>query len=526
MLPLTPEAVAEALEYLTPEERAELDALLPPPPIAFADPAFAPQARFIADTSRFLCVLGTRRAAKTQSILRRFLTDAETHPGANYSYFGLTRQSAKEAAWKDGLKQIDAELHLGLEFNEADLKATTKNGATITLYGLDTAGGALKERRRGGKLRGAAVDEAQSFSGVDLLSVVQDILRPALMDLRGSLTIAGTPGLVRAGLFYELTRDLDPQKPGVVKRTNLDTATEWSVHYWNAASNPYVAEQQAEDLTSMLAINPRITETPKFVREWLGRWVLDDSNLVYRYQPGRNDYDPRTEGPEARKDVRWHYVLGIDLGFHPDPSAFVVSAYCDTDPTLYVLEADEALRLDITDVAARIKAYQARYRFDALVIDGANRQAVEEMRNRHGLALTDADKRGKADFIEMMNADFARGGVKLNPAGCAWSVEGREKNAPASLGEEYAGLVWDERGLRAPKPRREEHPSCANHGADAALYNWRHCYQYLSRRPTPPPARGSAEWAEAERRAMRAAAERQAAERRKAIEDDWGQNEW
>jgi hypothetical protein len=41
--------------------------------------------------------------------------------------------------------------------------------------------------------------------------------------------------------------------------------------------------------------------------------------------------------------------------------------------------------------------------------------------------------------------------------------------------DEYGQLIWDERS-----PRREEHPAAPNHCADAALYNWRHCYSYLA----------------------------------------------
>src|SRR5260370_23458507 len=98
-----------------------------------------------------------------------------------------------------------------------------------------------------------------------------------------------------------------------------------------------------------------------------------------------------------------------------------------------------------------------------MVIDGSNKQAVMEMSSRHGLSLTPAEKTGKADFIELMNADYITGRIKLAPS-CA------------ALKDEYASLVWDDKATK-----RQEHPACANHGADSALYAWRYCYQFLSK---------------------------------------------
>ncbi len=468
----------------------------------FADPAFPAQAAFLRDPSRFRVMLGTRRAAKSYGVALDFLLDAQEHPKSNYLVVGLTRESVKKALWKEGFKLIDERLSLGLRFNESDLTVTTKSGAVVYLLGMDSDD-RMRERARGGKYRKIAIDEAQSFAG-DLGELVK-VLRPALADERGALTLAGTPGIVRTGLFFDLTHDQDPQQPGQWTRAHLDTAAEWSGHRWNAGANPYMREQWAEEIAGMLAVNPRITETPGFIREYLGRWVLDDSKLVYRYLAGRNDFAtlPNIEG-----GGRWHRVLGIDLGYHPDPSAFTLVAYHDNDRALYLLESEKHLKMDITDVADRIRRFQADAEphggIDALVIDGSALQAVEEMRRRHGLPLQAADKRGKSDFIELMNAEMIQGRVLL-----------AEKCAP--LKAEYGGLVWDDRVTT----RREEHPACANHATDSALYAWRHCYAYLSTVLPVAPKRGTPEWFAAEESAMLA----QARERVRRKDDEWG-NAW
>ena len=87
-------------------------------------------------------------------------------------------------------------------------------------------------------------------------------------------------------------------------------------------------------------------------------------------------------------------MLGVDLGYHPDPSAFVLCGFSKFDKTLYILETFKKLEMDITDVANKIKEYQGRFEIYRVVIDNANKQAVEEMQRRHGIGLTAADKIG------------------------------------------------------------------------------------------------------------------------------------
>jgi hypothetical protein len=169
---------------------------------------------------------------------------------------------------------------------------------------------------------------------------------------------------------------------------------------------------------------------------------------------------------------QWNYVLGVDQGYD-DPSAFVVCAFHDNDPTLYIIETFKKSKMDITEMANKIKWFQAKYpQIYKVIIDGSAKQAVEEMQKRHGLALTPADKTGKSDFIEIMNAEFIQGKIKLAP-------ESKD------LTDEYRQLVWKTIGDKVAYPRKEN-DGCDNHLADAALYAWRYCYQFLSTiRPQP-----------------------------------------
>jgi hypothetical protein len=165
-------------------------------------------------------------------------------------------------------------------------------------------------------------------------------------------------------------------------------------------------------------MKPGVEETPWFRRNYLHEWVIEDDSLVYRYQPGRNDFDAIPDAGGAE----WHHVLAIDLGYN-DASAFVLIAYNDYDQSLYVLEVYKRTKMDVTDVANKAKQYRQRFDLEYLIVDGANKQAVEEMRKRHDLPLQAADKTGKPDFIELMNTDFNLGKIRLKRGACAPLVE-------------------------------------------------------------------------------------------------------
>lgn len=345
---------------------------------------------------------------------------------------------------------------------------TLPNGSVIYLLGADTDE-EEKQKLLGQKYAAVVIDESASFS-VDLTELVYGILKPAVADYRGCISLIGTPGNLKRGLFFELTQGQDPLTAGRWE------ARGWSCHRWSASHNPHMAKQWAGEIEELKKANPLIEETSLFQQHYLGRWTVDESKLVYRYQAGRNDAASLPEFPRGD----WHYVLGVDLGYSPDPSAFVVCAYHDFGRALYVLEATKETELDVTAVAERIRSIQARYDISTTVIDNANKQAVEEMRARHNIQLTAADKTGKMDFIELLNGDLIQGYVKLLPAAEPLRLEMME-------------LVLDERS-----EKRQEHPACANHCADGFLYNWRFCYPYLAQAIRPSaPAPQSKEWHEA-----------------------------
>jgi hypothetical protein len=190
-----------------------------------------------------------------------------------------------------------------------------------------------------------------------------------------------------------------------------------------------------------------------------------------------------------------------------------------------------------------VKAYAGRFDLEQTVVDGANKQAVEEMNQRHGTTLDAADKRDKFEFVDIMNDDFIRERIYVSTA--EWEPERMpEFTDPATCGTEdyvsrqkcgllmteFAKLVLDERKLLKSR-KREEHPNCENHCADATLYPWRRTYPYLSTVIPKVAARvGSHEWLvqleEQRRREMDELMEQEIAEARERSREEGEPGEW
>lgn len=457
---------------MTAPERAELDKLLAKETPSFRDEKFPAQLAYLEDVCPLICVLCTRRAGKSFGAALRLLRACTKHAGASCLFIALTRDSAKKILWKDCLKVINRRWKLGIKFNETELSATLPNGSVIYLLGVDTNEDE-KEKLLGQKYAEVVIDEGASYS-IDLNQLVYGVLKPAVADYRGTISIVGTPGNLKSGLFFELTKGQDPGEAG------RWTSAGWSGHRWSALDNPYMREKWLAEIADLIRDNPRIEETPLFQQHYRGRWVIDDSKLVYRYLPERNDYDGtlplRSEAGVALNPGGWHYVLAMDLGF-TDATSFTVCAYHDELRTLFFVCSYKKAEIDITAKAEQADGLKAKYPIEQVVIDGANKDAVEELNNRHQLGAEPADKTGKADFIDIMNAEFIQGRVKLSPA-CE------------ELKEELNNLIWDERQLL--KSKRVEHPGCQNHCTDGALYGWRFCWQYLSVEQKPKPQRNTA----------------------------------
>jgi len=440
-----------------------------------------------SDTSRRIAVRCPRRAGKSWLVLSIALERCLRKRGSVWVVLGLARPSVKQIFW-GLLKQLGAQLELGLHFLETDLVAEFPNGSKILFRGAETR--SEIEKLRGGQYDGVIIDECKSFAPVIFTELVQDVIEPALGDRRGILILVGTPGDILAGPFYEASCEPPCEFEGGdgVKRhsnhmygTPAELPYVWSLHTWTLQDNVECPWLWEEALNTK-RIRGWNDDHPTWRREYLGHWVASNFRLAYRYVPRWNDYDG--ELPEGRT---WVYVLGLDIGYK-DADALVIWAYNRTDFDVYQVYGEKRAKQNITQLATWLHevrdSYCGRTGPEEMTYDpaGGGAKIIDELATIHGLYFSSpAEKRDKNAYIELMNNEFDAKRLHILP-----------NESPDDYAAELLTNRWLEKSLGTAK--RVEDPKTPNDLCDAGLSAWRVCDH---RRPQPPDRRpqvNTTEW--------------------------------
>jgi hypothetical protein len=394
--------------------------------------------------------------------------------------------------WND-LRRDSNQFGLGLEFVETMKIAKCPNGSQIGIVGIDKLD--ETEKARGDAHPFALIDEAGTFRPAVLRVLVQDVVRPALVDFGGSMWQIGTPNPTCSGPFFDACVGQDSQ---------------YTVFSWDMLQNPHIKDPAGE----MAAVRREFGWSEldaAYRREWLGEWCFSSESQVYAYDPDKNHCAPVTEEFD-------HYVVGIDLGYI-DSTAVVVLGFNDRDERIWVVESHKQDKLVPSDVAALVRRYYDRFDPSAVVADtgGLGRALVEEMRQRYAIPIKAAQKRNKHAYIELMNGDFRTGRIQVEPT----------RNG--DLLTEWRLLQWEELSRRHGANYRHWRISeaCDDHLADASLYAWREAKHWVDistgRKRDPLPGEPEFEdWYEDE---MVLAFKRSAATESGQESDDWQEDQ-
>lgn len=402
------------------------------PKVDFFAQLYDKQKAFAFDTSSFKAAICTRRAGKSELGARLLADAAQKHPGSISLYIALTRDAAEAIMWPI-LVKMNEDYKLGWNMLEGSLIAVLPNGSIIRLVGADMKN--FINRLRGPKYAIAIIDEGQSF-GRHIKELIEDVLEPALMDLKGPLCLFGTPGPTPSGYFYEVT---EKKMHG------------YRVHRWSVLDNPFLPHA-ADFIKDLLNRKGWTIENPTYRREWLGEWVLDVDALFYKYREERNDYSELPSG------IVLHNVMAIDYGFN-DQTAFGIVGYSDHSPKTYIQHVEGASGLIPSIIAGRIRQLMDRFNPSRVIADtGAlGKMITEEMKVRYGLPIEPADKREKLSNVHLMNGDFIDGNCLVH-------------ESLTLLTDQYKTLTKDAKGMETPG-----HP---NDLCDVSLYAWKLCRGY------------------------------------------------
>lgn len=413
----------------------------------------APQRAFVEDMRQGVRVRAGRGGGKSYGMMAKFHRPSAAHPGCSSVFVTISAERSRDillpAMWK-----MNDRFQLGITERRKDNALVWPNGYRVMMRGC-------KDRTECNKRRGtpwvvAGWDECDSINPKLLEYDLHDCVEPRLMDYKGQWFVGGTPGTIPQGYWFKLSSG------------NADVP----LHTWDARHNPHIEALQffIRTLQRMQGVPERkswpegitslagIIQDPKhwhllparFVREYLGAWVIDLTALIYKITPA-NTYATLPIEPDT-------WTIGIDLGANGpenedlDHAAYAVCASHSSLPFIWVAEAKRMPDITLETLAARISQLLEKYPQANVHIDSASAgKIIEKTYQRMGLPIQHALKGPKLRRIQLMQGKVQNRNLQLHIT------------ETMDLRSEAVSLVWDD-------TRTTHSPKCADDCWDACMY--------------------------------------------------------
>jgi hypothetical protein len=472
------------------------------------------QQKLWEDPSKLIAVLGSRRGAKTSTILRLYAGEASRTPDSFYCYINTTKEEAWRVAWRganprDGLSALNERFGLGATPRLGDLTLTFPNGSLIQLLGADNP--RAFQKALGMAPRRVWIDEAQKMRSIQ--EAVEETLGPGMMDFDGSIIMSGTCVNDVKDYFYEVTR---PGSPLQKSETNPHG---WSMHYASCFDNPAFGKTYEERYQNTVVdycrkFNLDISH-PRVRRLFFMEWVAEDAEYVYEVNKVSPDvlfwadaewetiemplpeggsmimewpnFQAAIEKLPRRPDGKfkdWRIGVSADLGYEPDPFALTVAAWSPEDPDFYELGAVKKNLLIPDQQAFLLRMVYDQLHPTYMVGDAGGSNAVVKgwergWQDRHPLPIQAAEKSNKAVHQEFLNNDIRTGRVRLLRGSPLYTEMSELLWVTAPSGKRFENVARGKGGVK-------RHP---NDLGDSLLYNHResrhHRYQEPAKKPKP-----------------------------------------
>ena len=412
------------------------------------------QGALFADDAARKAICSGRRGGKTSGLGAWLVDGMLERPGTRQFYITLSASLARQILWDGALSRIKRDYGIPLELtsHSGHMMVEHPNGSSIWIAGC--ADKSEVDKFRGQPPFRVVVDEAQGF-GDYLQTLIEDAIEPGLMDNKGAIAIAGTPGPASVGYFHDATTGVVPG---------------WSNHHFTVLDNDRIPnyptlESRIDYLRLKREQNGWTEQSATYRREWLGEWCDDAEALVYPFTrdnywtPGRDQLsgEQLPEHPYGLPPGDYSYGLGVDLGFSERSTAFVLQANRRGHGELYTIRAWTESRLTPMTVAGQCHKVRQEVNqktgsgLRIVVDEGALGAGYGQELRDLGVGCEPAVKREKRAYQEWA-AGLIRGKKAL-----VHYAECRE------LLEEAARLPFDpETG--------EEHEQFTRHCCDAWLY--------------------------------------------------------
>lgn len=411
-----------------------------------------------------------KRMGKSEYGGRRLFRGAALNPRSVNPYITPTAKSARLRMWPI-VKRIAAAHFPESKINESMMTVTLPTGGVVVVGGCEN-------RNDIGHWFGipfaeALVDECGTFPPY-LEDLVEEGLKPSMMDFGGNLVLAGNPGVAPIGYWHAIT---GPKRLATVP-----------LYIGDARDNPHV--RAAEFFAAVLEENGWTEDHPTFQRMYLGHWAWDPTAMCFPFKHERNsiaNLPERSLKGGLLGKAFWRFVIAADVA-GVGITAIVVWACHPGDPRSFVWSSENRTAWLPEQLVERVRTLKREPQdgFDmsnaAFVVDTGGLGSVHALhltRKAGDLYFEPADKVDKKSSIRDVHDELLSGRVQV----LEWAA-----NDP--LRDEWAVLEWDEK-----HEQWEDGPP--DHCADAGLYGKRRLNQYTREGvvapDTSPEARAKAQ---------------------------------
>ncbi len=418
-------------------------------------------------------VLGGRQGGKTFVDVAIAIEASLRKPGTVSPYFGLTGESVTDIWWPEVVQWWTLLGWPPTSLSRATHTAAVPDTGSL-LRGVGTTSIGHVETRRGPKYNLVVVDEMGAQPD-DRVRYLLEVLRPTLVRHRGQMVRSGNPGRVLAGYWYEQTgpqRSTSTPLYGLTAWDNPALGTEEEIDAFVSAQLLDSCGLTLDEVRALIAAGTRTGPVVTFEREWLARWGVDESALVYPFSLERNGVDalPVTNPAGVRLAASlWRYIAVCD----PAGKGYTGFAVVAAHPHLrrrFVVESEKHRGLLIGEAAARLRAYREQYPRCRLMLDAGGLGSVhsQQFSREFAMNVEDADKRDKASAIAMFRDNLVAGTIAVlnGPRNDAWRSEA-------------AACGWD-------AARLQHHPAAEDHCLDCADYGDRGLRTWARSEDAPP----------------------------------------
>lgn len=398
-----------------------------------------------------------RGGGKSEGQARKFHRRSHLFPMKSSVFITLSAERSRDILLP-ALERLSERFNLGLrEYRKANAMVWP-NGYRVLFRGC-------KDRVEANKRRGtpwveAGWDEPDTINSNLLEYDIHECVEPRLVDFNGSWFATGTPSAIPQGYWHTLSDGKNPH---------------YRVINWDARENPYMPNVLAyfeKALRRMDGIPPKekwpygVTRLDqmyckdhmhmlpaKFVREYLGLWVMDIQALIYRLT-NRNSYTGDIPFDITRT------TIGVDLGGAEsqgeraklDRTAVCVAQSTAALPMVWVPECQTLRDVTVDSLAMHLLRMLERYPDATVEIDSASAGVIVERTFRKmGIPIRATYKGPKLRRIQAVQSKIDAGHLRLHLTRCM------------DLRHEAVTLVWDDL-------RKEHSPKCMDDAWDSLLY--------------------------------------------------------